>query len=171
MQSTLLRLAVALLAFGVGVSATMFWIAYRTPEVKRLKHGACHAYQPLPPAPPSMDAHPLPPMPPPSVDALPIPPPRAHAPISGGLLNGKAISKPQPVYPRAAKAARVSGTVYVHVILDESGRVISAEAVSGPPLLQEVAVEAARAARFSPTLVSGQPVKVSGIISYNFLLL
>jgi len=162
MQSTLLRLAVALLTFGVGVSATMLWIAYRTPEAKVYKSKSCHMrpIAPLPPAPPSMDA------PPP----LPLSPPPPRAPITGGLINGRAISKPQPVYPAAAKAARVSGTVYVHVILDESGRVVSAEAVSGHQLLQDVAVEAARGARFSPTLVSGQPVKVSGIISYNFVL-
>ena len=163
MQSTLIRLAVALLAFGVGVSATMLWIAYGTPEAKVYKSKSCRLSlnAPLPPPPPSMDA-------PPPLPLSPPPPPRA--PISGGLINGKAISKPHPVYPAAAKAARVSGTVYVHVILDESGRVISAEAVSGHQLLQDVAVEAARGARFSPTLVSGQPVKVSGIISYNFVL-
>ncbi|HLL73322.1 MAG TPA: energy transducer TonB [Pyrinomonadaceae bacterium] len=162
MQSTLLRLAVALLTFGVGVSATMLWIAYGTPEAKVYRVKSCHMrpIAPLPPAPPSMDAPPPPPA---------LPPP-ARAPITGGLLNGKAISKPQPVYPSAAKAARVSGTVYVHVVLNESGRVISAEAVSGHQLLHDVAVEAARDARFSPTLVSGQPVKVSGIISYNFVL-
>lgn len=160
MQSTLLRLAVSLIAFGIGVSATMLWIAHSTPDAKIYRAKSCHLrpIAPLPPAPPSMDAPPLPPPPP-------------GAPISGGVLNGKAISKPQPAYPQAAKAARASGTVYVHVIVDESGRVSSAEAVSGHPLLEDVAVEAARAARFSPTLVSGQPVKVSGIISYNFVLL
>ena len=90
--------------------------------------------------------------------------------ISGGILQGKALSKPQPVYPPDAKAARVSGTVAVAVVLDESGAVESAEAVSGPGLLRDAAVEAARAARFSPTLLAGQPVKVSGTITYNFVL-
>ena len=163
MQSTLIRLAVALLAFGLGVSATMFWIAYRTPDVKHLEHGTRHAHPlpPLPPAPPSMDA--LPPLPPP-------PPAALRRPISGGVLNGKAFSKPAPAYPPIAKAARASGTVSVEVLLDESGRVISAKAIAGHPLLQQAAVEAAYAARFSPTLVSGQPVKVAGTITYNFVL-
>ncbi|WP_352431480.1 energy transducer TonB [Pyrinomonas sp.] len=49
------------------------------------------------------------------------------------------------------------------------GRVISARAVSGPTLLHEAAVAAARQARFTPTLLSGQPVKVSGVITYNFV--
>ena len=90
---------------------------------------------------------------------------------TGAVLNGKAISKPQPAYPPIAKAARASGTVTVQILVDEQGRVVSASAVSGHPLLQQAAVSAARQARFSPTLLSGQPVKVSGVITYNFVLL
>jgi TonB family protein len=90
--------------------------------------------------------------------------------ISGGVLNGKAISKPQPPYPPIAKASRVQGTVVVQILVDESGRVVSATAVSGPPLLQQAAAAAARQARFSPMVVSGQPVKVSGVLTYNFIL-
>jgi protein TonB len=102
----------------------------------------------------------------------PPPPPAKKAPpktISGGVLNGKAISLPKPPYPPAARAVRASGAVSVQVLIDESGRVVSASAASGHPLLQAAAVSAARSARFSPTLLSGQPVKVSGIITYNFV--
>ena len=108
--------------------------------------------------------------PPPPPPPAPTPPPKPRAPISGGVLNGKAISKPQPAYPPIAKAARASGTVTVQILVDEQGRVVSATAVSGHPLLQQAAVSAARQARFSPTLLSGQPVKVSGVITYNFVL-
>jgi protein TonB len=109
------------------------------------------------------------------VDDEPPPPPKPSptppkAPISGGVLNGKAISKPTPPYPPIAKAARASGTVTVQIVVDETGKVISAKAVSGHPLLQQAAVQAAYQARFSPTLLSGQPVKVSGVITYNFVL-
>jgi len=107
-----------------------------------------------------------PPPPPPQ----PTPPPKPKTVVSGGVLNGKAISKPQPAYPPIAKAARASGTVTVQILVDESGRVVSASAVGGHPLLQQAAVSAARQARFSPTLLSGQPVKVSGVITYNFVL-
>jgi periplasmic protein TonB len=89
--------------------------------------------------------------------------------ISGGVLNGKAISLPKPQYPAAARAMRASGAVQVQVLIDESGRVVSATAASGNPILTQAAVAAARGARFSPTLLSGQPVKVSGIITYNFV--
>jgi protein TonB len=60
--------------------------------------------------------------------------------------------------------------VTVEVIIDLTGRVISAKAVSGPVILQQAAEGAALRARFSPTLLSGQPVKVSGQINYNFTL-
>ena len=106
---------------------------------------------------------------PPPPTPKPTPTPR-RAPISGGVLNGKAISKPSPPYPAVAKAARASGTVVVQITVDEGGRVISASAVSGHPLLRQAAVQAAHQARFSPTLLSGQPVKVTGTITYNFNL-
>ncbi|MGH9880075.1 MAG: TonB family protein [Pyrinomonadaceae bacterium] len=102
----------------------------------------------------------------------PPPPPepaRPRAPISGGVLNGKAINLPKPAYPAIAKSAHASGTVVVQVTIDENGNVISAHAVSGHPLLQAVSVAAARGARFSPTKLSGQPVKVTGVITYNFV--
>ena len=92
-------------------------------------------------------------------------------PISGGVLNGTAVSLPQPSYPDAAKRSRTQGVVTVDVVLDESGKVISANASSGPSLLRDAAVQAALRARFSPTKLSGQPVKVSGVINYKFTLL
>ncbi|HEX7996955.1 MAG TPA: TonB family protein [Pyrinomonadaceae bacterium] len=91
-------------------------------------------------------------------------------PISGGVLNGKATSLPVPIYPTAARNARASGQVAVEVVIDGSGKVISAKAMSGHALLQQAAVQAAQQARFTPTLLSGQPVKISGIINYNFSL-
>jgi protein TonB len=83
--------------------------------------------------------------------------------------DGKALSKPQPAYPPVAKAAGASGTVTVRILVDEEGNVVSAAAVSGHPLLQQAAVAAARQAKFSPTLLSGQPVKVTGVVTYNFV--
>jgi TonB family protein len=89
--------------------------------------------------------------------------------IVGSVLNGKALTLPQPPYPAIARAAHVSGTVTVQVIIDEQGDVSSAHAVSGHPLLQAVSVAAARQAKFSPTLLDGEPVKVTGVITYNFV--
>ena len=103
--------------------------------------------------------------PPPAAPRVPKP---LLKPISGGVLNGKAVDLPKPTYPPAAKSARASGLVTVEVVIDEKGKVIAAKATSGHTLLREVAEQAAKGARFSPTLLSGQPVKVSGEINYNF---
>ncbi|HEY3582063.1 MAG TPA: TonB family protein [Pyrinomonadaceae bacterium] len=103
--------------------------------------------------------------PPPSPGPRPI-----LKPISGGVLNGTAISLPAPFYPESAKRMRQQGVVAVDVVLDETGKVISASASSGPASLRDAAVQAALKARFSPTKLSGQPVKVSGVINYKFTL-
>jgi len=107
------------------------------------------------------------------LDAEPPPSPAPKPilkPVSGGVLNGTALSLPSPTYPEAAKRMRASGIVSVEVILDESGKVISATAISGPSMLRDVAVAAALKAKFSPTKLSGQPVKVAGLINYKFSL-
>ncbi len=90
-------------------------------------------------------------------------------PITGGMLNGKAISLPLPPYPPIAKAANASGSVTVQITIDEEGNVISASAASGHPLLRAAAVTAAREAKFSPTKLNGQAVKVVGVLLYNFV--
>ena len=90
--------------------------------------------------------------------------------VTSQVLNGKAISLPKPAYPQIAISVRAAGTVAVQVLIDETGKVVSARAVSGHPLLQAAAVKAAYQAKFSPTLLGNQPVKVSGVITYNFTL-
>lgn len=91
-------------------------------------------------------------------------------PVSGGVLNGTAVLLPPPTYPEAAKRMRTQGVVSVDVILDETGKVVAANASSGPVSLRDAAVQAALKAKFSPTKLSGQPVKVSGVINYKFTL-
>jgi protein TonB len=99
----------------------------------------------------------------------PPPKPTPHAPISGGVLNGKAVHLVQPPYPPIARSAHASGQVVVQVLIDENGNVVAAHATSGHPLLQAAAVNAARSSKFTPTKLSGQPVKVNGVIIYNFV--
>ena len=105
-------------------------------------------------------------------------PPPAQVPVhktpppvqSKGVIMSLAISLPKPVYPVLAKQAHVQGIVTVQVLVDESGRVMSAKAVAGHPLLLVAAQQAAMQAKFSPTKLGDQPVKVSGVITYNFVL-
>ncbi len=104
--------------------------------------------------------------PPPDRNLTPKPVPKT---ISGGVVNSRATSLTKPEYPAAARAVRASGAVNVQVTIDENGNVISASAVSGHPLLRSSAVNAARSSKFSPTMLSGQKVKVTGVIVYNFV--
>jgi TonB family protein len=100
--------------------------------------------------------------------AKPPTPPARPVTKSLGVVNGLAQSLPKPHYPAAALAVNIEGKVDVQVLIDETGRVVSAKAVSGNALLKPAAEQAARNARFSPTMLSNVPVKVTGLIVYNF---
>jgi protein TonB len=100
----------------------------------------------------------------------PADPPKPKLIVSKGPINSQALSLPKPTYPPLAKQAGIQGMVSVQVVIDESGRVISAKAISGSPFLTTEAQKAALQARFSPTMLGDQPVKVSGVITYNFIL-
>ena len=106
-------------------------------------------------------------LPPQSTPPVRPPVPRV---ISKGPITGLAISLPKPPYPQIAKQAGADGPVNVQVLIDETGKVLSAKAISGNPLLRAAAQQAAYGARFSPTTLGDQPVKVSGVITYNFVL-
>lgn len=110
--------------------------------------------------------------------ALPTPTPRpsptqrqSTGPLNlSTIISSKVIDKPAPPYPPVARAAGIAGPVAVQILVDEQGRVISAKATSGPAVLREAAERAALQARFTPALLTGQPVKMSGTINYNFKL-
>ncbi len=108
--------------------------------------------------------------------------------INGGVLNGKAASLPKPDYPSYLREQGKGGVVAVDVVIDESGMVVSAAAKPAAikvragaegmmaekeevdPALVEAAENAARLARFTPTFLSGVPVKIRGSITYNFVV-
>ncbi len=89
--------------------------------------------------------------------------------IKGGVLNGKALSLPKPKYPAEARNKRASGAASVQVLIDEKGNIVFACAVNGAKELQRTSEIAAYQAKYSPTTLNGEPVKVSGIITYNYV--
>jgi TonB family protein len=99
-------------------------------------------------------------------------PPSSREAIKGGVLNGHLVYNPSPAYPPEARQARAQGTVIVRVLVDEMGKVINAEAIGDNfnSALRRAAEHAAWRARFTPTLLAGVPVKVTGTITYNFVL-
>ena len=100
----------------------------------------------------------------------PTPPKPKTQTLTTHLLASKAVSLPKPPYPELAKKIGARGPVNVQILVDEMGRVISARAVSGNMALVRAAEDAAMRARFTPTLLNNQPVKVQGVITYNFVL-
>jgi protein TonB len=90
--------------------------------------------------------------------------------LISSVLQGKAIERRTPNYPPLAKQIHLSGSVSVEVVIALDGRVEVARAISGHPLLVTAAVDAARGWRFEPTLLNGTPVRVSGVIVFNFTM-
>ena len=107
--------------------------------------------------------------PPASRDAVSTPS-SSGQPVDVGPLVDKATQRVSPTYPQVAKTQRITGMVKVYVVVDETGTVASIQKTSGPSLLQQAAVEAARRWKFRPTMVDGQPVRVVGFINFNFAL-
>ena len=91
------------------------------------------------------------------------------AQAADGVEPGRALELVKPVYPPIAAAAHASGEVRVQVIIDTDGTVIAAASISGHPLLQAASVTAARNTRFAPSKYNGEPVKVTGVLIYNFV--
>jgi periplasmic protein TonB len=100
----------------------------------------------------------------------PEPPKPTTRRVTSEVLNSKLITAPQPPYPALAKQIRVEGSVNIQILVDEQGKVISAQVMSGSPMLSPAAREAAMRARFTPTTLNGVPVKIQGVITYNFRL-
>ena len=166
------HLLVAVLTFAVGTLASLFFGSILSPSLEKAKTSTVSITKTVAPQPmvetissrcgctQSADDEAI------ETDAVSS----SKGPIRGGILNGRALSLPKPPYPAIARAARASGTVAVEIVVNERGCVQSAHAVGGHPLLQSAAAQAARQACFAPTRLSGQPVKVSGMITYNFAL-
>lgn len=118
--------------------------------------------------------------PPPSTTNAPANPPNAAAPAGGNASDGKplevgsllprAAQQVAPTYPATARNARITGKVTVFLTVDERGAVGAVERTDGPELLRRAAEDAARRWKFRPTIVNGQPVRVSGFINFNFTL-
>ena len=94
--------------------------------------------------------------------------PKVPEMLNLGTLNNLAVNLVTPIYPAFAQKSAIQGKVTVQVTLDEEGKVISAKAIDGPPLLRSVSEDAVRKSKFKPARVGVQVVKATGVIVYNF---
>ncbi len=88
--------------------------------------------------------------------------------INAGIVNGKAKILTIPEYPASAKARKGRGVVPVRVTINEQGKVTEAKAICGDADLAEASEAAAKKSKFTQTSIDGKPVKVTGVIIYNF---
>lgn len=104
----------------------------------------------------------------------PTPPPAPGAPQrikqGGAVEAAKIVYQPQPVYPILARQAGIQGAVVLHAVVDEDGDISELQAISGPPLLVQAALNAVRQWRYQPTLLNGEPVEVDTTITVSFVL-
>jgi TonB family protein len=75
-----------------------------------------------------------------------------------------------PVYPPIAKAARVQGAVVIAVVIDSSGKVESERVLSGPPMLQQAALDAVMQWLFTPFQENGAATTVGTTLTISFSL-
>jgi TonB family protein len=99
-------------------------------------------------------------------------PPRILPGYSGstrrGVCRREAIKVAQPIYPPEALKERIKGDVFVEIIINESGNVESARALSGPDALKDVALEAAKKWKFRVSRINGKRRKVAYVLSFSF---
>ena len=83
-------------------------------------------------------------------------------------LRLKLLQKVLPVYPAAARTARIQGEVVLEIVVDPDGRVSLTRVLSGHILLQQAAMDAVQQWVYSPMFLNGQAVEVLTTVSLNF---
>lgn len=107
-------------------------------------------------------------------NALPVivPPPAIPARPAriSRMMEGNLIHRVQPVYPILARQARMQGAVVLRALIDREGRIEKLQALNGPAVLEQAAIEAVQQWRYKPYLLDGEPIEVETQITVNFIL-
>jgi len=88
--------------------------------------------------------------------------------ISQGVTQGMVLSRIEPVYPKIALSARITGVVVLHAIINQQGTIHELQVVSGHPVLIPAAVAAVRQWTYRPFLLNGEPVEIETYITVTF---
>jgi periplasmic protein TonB len=94
--------------------------------------------------------------------------PRAPAPVSQGVMNGRLLKKVTPDYPEIAKASGTQGTVVLQATISATGTIENLRVVSGPALLRQAALNAVAQWQYRPYTLNGQPVEVETTVNVVF---
>lgn len=88
--------------------------------------------------------------------------------VRDGLISGLVTIGETPVYPQEARNSGIEGPVVMKVTIDDKGKLSALNVLSGHPLFTGQAELAARRSTYAAALMNGMPVKVTGILIYNF---
>jgi TonB family protein len=88
----------------------------------------------------------------------------------GVISAANATRMSPPMYPVIAQKSMIEGKVVVDLVLDETGNVVSAKAVSGHQMLRSSAEDAAKRSKFRPATYNDRPIRAKAEIIYNFTL-
>jgi protein TonB len=86
------------------------------------------------------------------------------------LAVGKLLNRVSPSYPVEAREQGIEGTVRLHGVIDEDGRIRNLEPTDGPQVLVGAALTAVREWRYAPTMFEGRRIKVQDDIKLVFRL-
>jgi TonB family protein len=90
--------------------------------------------------------------------------------VSANAMAGNILTKVMPVYPPAAKQAKIQGQVVLSAIIGKDGLFKSLQVLSGPDELRASAWNAVKEWTYKPYLLNGQPVEVETTISVTYAL-
>jgi len=93
------------------------------------------------------------------------PPPTA---VPAEVMQGLVTHKVDPIYPEAARQAKIQGIVVLDTVIGADGTVVDVHPVSGPDELTPAALDAVKWWRFRPYLVNGQAVQVKTRLALDF---
>ena len=95
---------------------------------------------------------------------------RGSVRVSGMVVEGLLLHRTLPAYPPIAVASRTQGTVVLQATISRSGTIENLHVASGPPMLQQAALNAVRSWRYKPYLLNGDPVEVETTVNVVFKL-
>lgn len=107
-----------------------------------------------------------PPPPPPP----PLPEPRKPLRIGGEIREPALVHRVDPVYPPAATAMGLEGTVILEALVDEEGRVTDVRVLRSYGVFDKAALDAVRQWRYSPVLLNGRPERFLLTVVVSFRL-
>lgn len=90
--------------------------------------------------------------------------------VGGKLKPPAKVKDVKPVYPEAAKSAKVQGVVILEAVIGADGKVVDAKVLRSVPALDQAALDAVKQWEFTPSLLNGKPMPVVMTVTVNFKL-